>query len=54
MLEIFEWNSTEAIDQAHKHPIVQAMWTEFGEACDYVRLADLPEVGDLFPHFERI
>ncbi len=54
LLEIFEWVSTEAIDAAHQHPAVMAMWGEFGEACDYVRLADLPEVADLFPHFERL
>ena len=35
-------------------PAVQALWARFEQACEYVRLADLPEAEDLFASFEPI
>jgi len=29
ILEVFEWRSPEAIEQAHTDPAVQALWQEF-------------------------
>jgi len=34
IVEGFEWRSAEAIAQAHNNPAVQALWAEFGAACD--------------------
>jgi hypothetical protein len=54
IVEVFEWRSAEAIQQAHTNPAVAALWGEFGEACDYRPLAHLKEAGDLFAEFEGI
>ena len=53
-LEIFEWRSAEAIQQAHGNPAVQALWAEFGAACDYTPLAKLAEAQQMFAEFEAI
>jgi quinol monooxygenase YgiN len=52
ILEVFEWHSAEAIEQAHSNPVVQALWAEFAEVCDYVPLATLTEANQLFAEFE--
>jgi hypothetical protein len=54
LLEVFEWRSAEAIQQAHANPAVGALWAEFGEACDSRPLADLKEAGDMFPEFDAV
>ena len=51
LLELFEWASAEAIDAAHRNPRVQALWAEFGEACEYRSLASLAEAAQLFAEF---
>jgi quinol monooxygenase YgiN len=52
LVEVFEWISAEAIEAAHGNPDVQAMWGEFGEACDYLPVGELAEAGQLFSEFE--
>lgn len=54
IVEVFEWRSAQAIEQAHRDPLVQALWTEFEAACDYVPLASLAEAQQLFPEFETL
>ena len=54
ILEIFEWRSAEAIAAAHQNPAVQALWTEFGAACDYTPLANVPEASQLFAEFDTL
>jgi hypothetical protein len=54
IIEVFEWKSSKAVDEAHTNPVVQAMWKEFGEACDYVPLAQLEETKQLFAGFTSI
>ena len=51
LLELFEWVSASAIDQAHQNPRVQALWAEFGAACEYRPLASLAEAAQLFAEF---
>ena len=51
LLELFEWASAEAIEAAHSNPRVQALWAEFGAACEYKTLASLAEAGQLFAEF---
>ena len=51
IVEMFEWLSPEAIQQAHRNIEVHKMWTEFAEVCDYVPLSDLPETKGLFAEF---
>lgn len=54
IVEVFEWRSAEAIQQAHSNPTVQALWTKFGEACDYKPLNQLVETHQLFAEFAAI
>ena len=54
ILEVFEWRSREAIQQAHTNSAVQALWAEFGDACDYVPLASLSEAEQMFAEFDSV
>ena len=54
ILEIFEWASPAAIEEAHANPRVQAMWSRFAACCDYAPLNSLAEAGDLFAEFEAL
>jgi quinol monooxygenase YgiN len=54
IVEVFEWRSAEAIARAHKTPTVQALWAEFGAACDYRPLNGLPECQQLFAEFDPV
>jgi uncharacterized glyoxalase superfamily protein PhnB len=51
LLEIFEWASNAAIAAAHAHPEVQAMWAAFDDACEHLKLSQLPEAQQLFAEF---
>ncbi|QKJ30814.1 hypothetical protein HQ865_14005 [Mucilaginibacter mali] len=51
LIEIFEWLSPEAIQQAHRNEEVHKMWAEYAEVCDYVPLNELPETHGLFAEF---
>ena len=54
ILEVFEWLSPDAIEQAHHNPAVLALWAEFEAACDYVPLASVPESQHPFAEFEPL
>lgn len=54
IVEVFEWRSAEAIHQAHTNPAVQALWAEFGAACDYTPLAKLTESHQMFAEFDAV
>jgi len=54
LLEVFEWRSAEAIQQAHTNPAVGALWGEFAQVCDYLPLAELKETRDMFAEFEAV
>ena len=51
VLEVFEWKSKEAIESAHTNSIVQTMWKEYSEVCDYVPIASVEEAKQLFSEF---
>ncbi len=51
LLELFEWVSPEAIQQAHTNQEVLKMWGEFAAVCDYLPLSQLPEAQGLFAEF---
>ncbi|MEE4192740.1 MAG: hypothetical protein V2I66_14260 [Halieaceae bacterium] len=53
-VEVFEWSSPGAIEQAHANAEVQAMWADFAEACDYLPIAEVPEAARLFSEFEAL
>lgn len=51
IVEVFEWKSRAAIDAAHQHPEVLAMWSEYAGVCDYVPIGQVPEAAELFSEF---
>ena len=53
-IEIFEWKSNDAIEEAHKNPEVQKLWDEIEKVCDFTNLESLEEVKDFFPQFKPI
>jgi hypothetical protein len=54
IIEVFEWRSADAIKRAHTTPAVQALWGEFGAACDYTPLAKLAEAQQMFAEFDAV
>jgi hypothetical protein len=53
-IEIFEWLSSKAIEEAHSNKVVLEMWKDFDEACEYVPLMSIEECKQLFAGFEPI
>jgi len=53
IVEVFEWHDG-AINTAHTHPQVLAMWERYAAVCDYVPLHELPEARDMFAQFEPL
>lgn len=41
IIEVFEWVSKEAIEQAHSNPNVRKMWEEYSKVCEYVPISDI-------------
>lgn len=54
IIEVSEWKSQQAIEEAHKNPRVLAMWDKFFAACDCVPLKTVPESETMFAGFEPI
>jgi quinol monooxygenase YgiN len=54
IVEVFEWQSAEAIRQAHANPAVHQLWAEYAEVCDYVNLGSLAEAGNIFADFNAV
>jgi hypothetical protein len=54
IVEIFEWNSKEAIAGAHHNPAVVDLWKRFEAVCWYETPSNLPEFQNMFQHFEPI
>ncbi len=54
IIEVFEWRSADAVQQAHGNPAVQALWAEFGAACDYTPLSKLAESQQMFAEFDAV
>jgi quinol monooxygenase YgiN len=51
VIEVFEWISQDAINNAHTNPAVLKMWGEYAEVCDYVPLNTLAEADNMFAGF---
>ena len=54
LLEIFEWSSAEAAEQAHEHPVIAKIWEAMGKVGTFVTLAGLAEADRSFPHFRPV
>jgi quinol monooxygenase YgiN len=51
-IQVSEWVSQAAIDQAHKSPEVLALWGRYADCADHVMPSSLAEIKDHFPCFE--
>jgi quinol monooxygenase YgiN len=54
IIEVSEWKSHQAIEEAHRNPRVLAMWDKFFAVCDCVPLNTLAEAETMFAGFEPI
>jgi quinol monooxygenase YgiN len=53
-LEVFEWSSKQAAQSAHSNPVVQKLWKDFSELCEFSQLSSLSESQQMFAHFEPV
>lgn len=51
IIEVFGWKSKEAIEAAHTNAIIQKMWGEYAEVCEYIPIGTLQESTNLFSEF---
>ncbi|SNS85008.1 hypothetical protein SAMN05421640_1513 [Ekhidna lutea] len=54
VIEVFEWKSKTAIEEAHSNEEVQKMWAEYDEACDFEKPVNIKEFQEVFSEFEPI
>jgi len=54
VLEIFEWVSAKAADEAHQHRAIREMWKRFAKIADFVPLSAIQESDKAFSHFEAL
>ncbi len=54
IVEIFEWRSAQAIEQAHSNAAVQSLWEKFDAVCEYLPLSKLRETGEMFAEFDAV
>jgi quinol monooxygenase YgiN len=54
IIEVSEWKSREAIEEAHRNPRVLAMWDKFFAICDCVPLKTVSETETMFAGFEPL
>lgn len=50
-IEVFEWTSMQAANDAHDDERVGPIWGAMAEVADFLTLADLEEATRRFPHF---
>lgn len=53
-IEVFEWVSEAAIEAAHHHSDVQALWKRFETYCEFIPPSTLEGIDKPFPDFERV
>ena len=54
IIEVFEWKSQEAINDAHKNKSILELWKRFENVCEYIPLSELEETKGIFPGFEPV
>ena len=52
IVEVFEWKSAEAIEEAHQNEVVQELWERFSQVCDYEIPVNVKEFQGLFSEFD--
>jgi quinol monooxygenase YgiN len=51
IIEVFEWKSKAAKEQAHNNPAVLKMWGQYAEVCEYIPIGKVEEAANLFSDF---
>lgn len=51
IIEVFEWKSKSAIEQAHTNPVVLKMWERYAEVCEFFPVGQVEETAKLFSEF---
>ena len=51
IIEIFEWKSKQAIEEAHINPVVQEMWGKYFEICEFIPAGEVAEFSEMFSEF---
>ena len=54
IVEVFEWKSEKAIEEAHKSKTVLELWKRFEESSDYIPVASIEEAKHVFSNFEPV
>lgn len=54
ILEIFEWKSIDAKDNAHQSSVVMEFWEKFMTVAEMASLSSLEEANQPFPNFKPI
>ncbi|OPA73246.1 hypothetical protein BVG16_29645 [Paenibacillus selenitireducens] len=54
ILEIFEWKSLSAKDQAHYSPAIQQIWDVMMQVAEMTTLSTLPEATKVFPIWKQL
>ncbi len=54
IVETVEWVSREKVQSVHTNPVVQELWKKYESACWYKTPASVPELNNMFGHFEPI
>ena len=52
IIEVFEWKSDAAIEQAHTNPEVLKLWGNYAEACDFIPIGQVEEAAHVFSGFK--
>ncbi len=53
-IEVFGWKSKEAIEEAHSNPVVQKMWEDYAQVCEYIPVGEVLESKNLFSEFSPV
>jgi hypothetical protein len=54
IIEVFEWKSQKAIDDAHRNADVLKLWERYAACCQWIKYGALAEADEIFPGFEPI
>lgn len=54
LVEIFEWISAKAADEAHQNSAIRAIWSKLAKVADIIPLSAVQEAGKVFSHFEAL
>ncbi len=54
IIEVFGWKSKEAIEVAHSNPVVNKMWEEYANVCEFIPVGELNEAKEMFSEFTPI